>query len=292
MKYIYYKTVSEADFTTVEHRNVIAAYVAEYEKDSIVIPARTRSSKGDLELSEFSYEDLSRMHYHYSHKNNGASIEKYGLVSGIGDNSQDIDDKEAIYFSVGLEYVLHNWDVWLKWRINRFCNPNAAGVRCSKSISSESWKLGVAWMKFMGSKAYRSDETILSSAFEYERIELERSDYYALTITPGIDYPKEQFDEKKAFIAGSRYAEEIYGVGVSTNLDNEYAEQWNRYTEPGKKACITSDNVWRLTAEGNDDALSVLRFLYHKYLKHCHLTGKEPAAFALLPKFLAYCETR
>ena len=292
MKYIVYTSACEADFTTAQHQTVIDSYVADYKEDSVVNPKLTCSNKIDLELDNLDYEDLGKMHFHYSHKNNGASIERTGLVSGIGDNSQDIDDKEAIYFSVGLEAVLHNWDVWLKWRLNRFCNPNAAGVRCSKAVGSNFSKMVVAWMKYLASKEYRNNEALLESTFEYERIELSRSNYYALAITPGIDYPRMQFDEKKAFIAGSKYAEEIYGVGVSTCLDNDYAEQWNRHTEPGKKACITSDKIRRLTAIGNDDALSVLQYLYRKYFEHCDQTNTEPAAFALLPKFLTYCSTR
>lgn len=292
MKYIVYNSACEADFTTAQHQTVIDSYIADYKKNSVVNPKLTCSNKIDLELANFDYEDLSKMHFHYSHKNNGASIERTGLVSSIGDNSQDIDDKEAIYFSVGLEAVLHNWDVWLKWRLNRFCNPNAAGVHCNKAVGSNFSKMVVAWMKYLASKEYRNNEALLESTFEYERIELSRSDYYALAITPGIDYPRMQFDEKKAFIAGSKYAEEIYGVGVSTCLGNNYAEQWNRHTEPGKRACITSNKIRRLTAIGNDDALSVLQYLYRKYLEHCDQTDTEPAAFALLPKFLTYCSTR
>lgn len=289
MKYIVYNSVAEADFRTAEHTNVIHDYVTKFKQDSNVNPSMINSGSSDLNLAEFNYEDLSTMHFHYSNKNNGASIEKSGLISQIGANSEGIDSEEAIYFSVGLPAVLHNWDVWLKWRANRFNNPNAAGAKVGKEVSRDAWKLGVAWMKYMSSKAYRNDDSVIAPVFEYEKTELERSDYYALTITPGIDYPKEQFDEKKAFIAGSGYAEEIYGVGVSTDLSNTLAEQWNRYTELGKKAHISADKVFRLTVYGCNDALSVLGFLYRRYINHCVRTGEKIAQFALLPRFLEYC---
>ena len=294
MKHIIYSSISEATFSTIAHQQVIDDFIHEYERTSAVVPTMVHSGKANLELTEFSYEDLSDIHFHYSHKNNGKSIEKTGLIARIGENSAEIDEEKAIYFSVGAEAVLHNWDVWLKWRLNRFCNPRAAGVKCATKLNEEHgaevWKISVNWMKYMASRKYREDETILNQVFEYERIELSRSDYHALSIAPGVNYPKEQFDMKKAFIVGSAYAEEIYGVGVSTDLSNEFAEQWNRSTELGKDATITPDNVWRLTAEGKNDALSILSYLYRRYLKQCKFLRKEPADFALLPKFLEYCE--
>ncbi len=293
IKHITYSTISEATFNTFDHQDLIRRYINDYERYSAIVPTQTHSGRSNLELADFSYEDLNTIHFHYSHKNNGKSIEKSGLIARIGDNSAEIDEQQAIYFSVGAEAVLHNWDVWLKWRLNRFCNPRAAGVRCTNKLNekhgSEIWKLSVAWMKYMSSRKYREDETILNQVFEYERIELSRSDYYALTIVPGVNYPKEQFDQKKAFIVGSAYAEEIYGVGVSTDLGNEFAEQWNRSTELGKDVTITPDNVWRLTAEGCNDALSILSYLYRRYTRHCKIRGEKPAEFALLPQFLEYC---
>jgi hypothetical protein len=86
------------------------------------------------------------------------------------------------------------------------------------------------------------------------------------------------------------YAKEIYGVGVSTDISNDNAEQWNRFTEPGKKARIEPDNIWRLVVGGKNDALSILIYLYHRYMQHCQENGIEPAEFALLPKFIEYCE--
>ena len=129
---------------------------------------------------------------------------------------------------------------------------------------------------------------MLKPVFEYEVIELTRSDYYALDIVPGIDYPEVQHDPKKSLIGGIRYAEEVYGVGISTDLSNDLAEQWNRSTELGKNARIEASKIKRLTAFGQDDAMSVLSFIYHAYLVNCHKHNREPADFALLPKFIEY----
>lgn len=296
MRYLEYQTLSEASWNTSAHQSTVDKHIEEFEEDIKPFPEEllTGSIIDNLELAELPDEDLADMHFHYSFKKNGASIEEHGLVSSIGENSEELDEEEAIYFSVGAEYVLHNWDVWLKWRLNRLCNPRAAGVHCSRKLniecSHELWELYRDRIKYMSSKEYRNDDFILDLAFRYEKIELENSDYFALLLTPGVDYPEEQFDQKKALIIGSSYAEEIYGVGVSTRLDYEYAEPWNRFTELGQKACIAPDKIWRLTAEGKDDALSVIAYLYQRYLKHCKETGTTPAEFALLPKFLQYCD--
>lgn len=296
MKYLEYQTLSEASWNASAHHSVVDRFTNEFKDDIEPFSDELLTGKTilNLELAEIEDEDLAEMHFHYSLKKNGASIEKRGLISCIGENSEELDEEEAIYFSVGAEYVLHNWDVWLKWRLNRLCNPRAAGVHCSRKLNTEHshdiWQLYVDWIHHMSSKAYRKDTDVLDLAFRYEKIELENSDYFALVITPGIDYPKEQFDPKKMLIVGSGYAEEIYGVGVSTHLDNEFAEQWNRFTELGEQSCIPPDRIWRLTAEGKDDALSVIAYLYQRYLKHCKEANTAPAEFALLPKFLQYCD--
>ena len=297
MEYIYYSTLDQVNPFSTAHINVIDKFIDDFKKRSVVKAENcvTGSKILNLELTEIPNDDLKDMHFHYSSKNNGASIEKNGLESTIGENSEDVDTKQAIYFSVGLEAVLHNWDVWLKWRLNRFNNPHASGVRHStelcRNYNPEIWQLCVKWMKHMSSKAYRTNKELLRRAFEFEKTELERSDYYILMIQPGVDYPEAQCDPKKCFIEGSEYAEEIYGVGVSTDLSNNYAEQWNRSTELGEKASIAPERMFRATAFGKDDALSVLTFLWSNYLVSCSKADKEPADFALLPLFIEYCNS-
>ena len=298
MEYITYRNIYEANPFSDAHIQRIQKAVEDFRNSSKVNPdfCMTNTTIFDIEVTELPYSTLENIHYHYSHKNNGASIEKEGLKALIGDNSVELDTKKAIYFSVGAEAVLHNWDVWLKWRLNRFNNAIAAGVSCSRELSQnyfkDLWKFALDWMEYLASKEYRSNHAMLKPVFEYEMIELSRCNYYALDITPGIDYPETQEDPKKALSisAGGRYAEEIYGVGVSTDSSNTLAEQWNRFTELGKPAVIEPSRIKRLTANGHDDALSVLLFLYSAYLTDCRDNNKEPAEFALLPQFAHYCQ--
>ncbi len=298
MEYITYRNIYEANPFSDAHIQRIQKAVDDFRNSSTVNPdfCLTNTTIFDIEVTELPYNTLENIHYHYSHKNNGASIEKEGLKALIGDNSAELDTKRAIYFSVGAEAVLHNWDVWLKWRLNRFNNAIAAGVSHSKELTQnhfkELWKFAQDWMDYLASKEYRTNDAMLKPVFEYEQIELSHCNYYALDIAPGIDYPETQEDPKKALSisAGSRYAEEIYGVGVSTDSSNALAEQWNRFTELGKPAVIEPSHIKRLTAFGRDDALSVLMFLYFAYLVDCHKNGKKPAEFALLSKFVEYCQ--
>ena len=294
MEYLYLRNIYEANPFGDSHLIMLKRFINEYRAASQVDPAKCLSNTNiaNLEITALPFDELDRLHYHYSHKNNGSSIEKYGLEARIGDNSTELDNKKSIYFSVGAEAVLHNWDVWLKWRLNRFFNTMAAGVRRSEELcrnrSAELWKFSSDWTKYLASKEYRKNPEILQPAFSYELIELSRSDYYVLDIRPGVDYPTTQYDHKKAVVIGSKYAEEVYGAGVSTDFSNDRAEQWNRFTEPGKDAHIEASRIKRLTAFGNDDAMSILSFLYHAYLVNCHKCGKEAADFALLPQFIAY----
>ncbi len=295
MEFIYYNNLEEANPFSAAHSRVIDEYVRNYELISRVIPEScvVGTTIRDIEVTEMSYETLNSAHFHYSAKNNGASIEKTGLESRIGDNSTKIDSKQAIYFSVGLEAVLHNWDVWLKWRLNRFENPRAVGVVRATEInrfhSSEIWKLYAAWTTYLSSGEYRSNDAMLKQVFEFEKTELERSDYYILDIAPGVDYPVTQYDRKKGFIESSKYTAEIYGAGVSTDVNNPNAEQWNRSTELGKEVTIAPERITRATAFGKNDALSVLKFFFVSYLVQCHKENREPAQFALLKQFVDYC---
>ena len=76
-----------------------------------------------INIENLSFEQLNELYYHYSLKTYQRSIDTSGLIPTIGRNSENVDEKPAIYFSYSIEGVLETWDVWLKWILNRLNNP-------------------------------------------------------------------------------------------------------------------------------------------------------------------------
>lgn len=68
----------------------------------------------NLDISEFSYEQLDSLFYHWSPKEFFSVYNETGMPASIGKNSDGIDSEVSIFFSKGTLGVLLLWDVWLK----------------------------------------------------------------------------------------------------------------------------------------------------------------------------------
>jgi len=285
MEYIIYKKAAEADCFTAEHAAIINGFIEDFEKSSTIKPTEEFRNIEDVSIDELSLDELNQMIFHFTPKNNGASIEQSGLVAQIGDNSANIDRHKAIYFSIGGVNVLRNINIWLKWRINRFNNPIATGVKNPYILDypEKHNELALRWMDLVSTRKYLDYPSLIEPALHYERINMSRSDYLILEIEKGKDFPETQFDRKKSPIKYVDYAQEIYDCKIgSTDIGNDFAEDWNRFTTPGKDATIPFSKIKRaVTSEGND-ALSVIRAIFKKQ----QVEG-ERIDFDLLSNFLS-----
>ena len=77
----------------------------------------------ELDISSISYEELNKMYFHFGPKAFAESYDKEGIKSHVGKNSKGIDKDPSIFFSQGVEGILKLWDVWIKWRLDRYTNP-------------------------------------------------------------------------------------------------------------------------------------------------------------------------
>lgn len=233
-------------------------------------------------------DDMYDIKFHYSLMNHGRSIESQGLKSTIGGNSKNLDEQEAIYFSWGIEGVLHNWDVWLKWKMCQIYNPIAAqcGLKCDPK---EAMRFAGVWYEYVESQRYRENKDLLEPVFEYEKSELESSYYFSLGLESGVDFDPDQDDPKKELIQYSEYACEIYGSGISTDVFSQKAEKWNMSTPLGKSVTIEPERLCHLVTKDGETALDVLCYLYRTYMDDCNKRGIEPPKFALLDQFITFC---
>ena len=273
-------------------------YIAKYEDSIKAKPEESISNFmiDDMNVETLDLNALSKLYLHYTLKNRGLSIEMTGLQARIGRNSKGIDEKIALYFSYGYDAALDNWEVWLRWRLCQLYGPfGAQAVKPSYKPTREEvatitgW--GLDWMDRVAKGFDTLDEPKLQRTFEYEYAELINCDYLALDLEPGVDFDPDQEDPKKSYIDLWPYKQSIYHVPVCTNPSTTKAERWNMSTPLGEDFTLPALRIQRLTL-GNDtnDAYSILKFFYHKYLQTCKQQKIEPKAYFMLPRFFAYCE--
>ena len=250
----------------------------------------------DVNIEALSLDELSRLYLHYTLKNRGTSIETTGLQARIGRNSRGIDEKIALYFSSGYDAALDNWEVWLRWRLCQLYGPfGAQAAKPSYKPTREEvatiTQWGLTWMDRIAKGFDKLDELKLQRTFEYEYAELSNCDYLALDLEPGTDFDPDQEDPKKEGIDLWPYKQSIYYVPICTNPNTMKAERWNMSTPLGEDFTLPALRIQRLTL-GNDtnDAYSILKFFYHKYLQACEQQKIKSKAYFMLPRFFAFCD--
>ncbi|GEM_PF-1685231 len=241
---------------------------------------------------------LNYVHLHYTAKRNGSSIEKNGLEARLGINSTGVDEQIAIYFSIGYEAALSNWEVWTRWRLCQLFSPTAAQAKkpAYRPVDSEERnkiaKWGIDWMTYVSKGFNKIDDAKLERAFRYNHAELLNSDYLALSLCPVVDYDPCQLDPKKENIMLWGYTREIYATGIHTNGDDPHAEKWNMSTPLGQEVTIAPARIKRLVlSNGANDAYSVLRWFWDKYHEECRQHNKAPKEFFALSRFFNYCDS-
>lgn len=149
-----------------------------------------------VNIEDISFEDLDKMCFHYSLKKDRSSIAENGLESRVGRNSENIDKKESIYFSYGIEGVLETWDMWLKWRLNRLNNPEwndeykdiraliDSGQASDEQKKEYYYKIELWDGEFL-SQGYKDDRAKLDLLYNFQLDEMETSNYYLLDLVEG-----------------------------------------------------------------------------------------------------------
>lgn len=292
------KTMAKGNLATFnpdsfEHKAKVQAEIKACKERFKVHESKELHNKNieNLNLNSLSYDELEKICFHYSAKNNGNSIDENGIRSGIGDNSAGIDENEAIYFSYGIEGALHTWDVWLKWRLGRLYAPDMQGSPTieSQQEAEEYFEYREKWNNEVVSGDYKHDQEKLNALFEYQKAELTGSDYYALDLAEGSDFSFDTIDPKKARVRGNPYEEIKFGNGISTDLSHDRMEKWNMFTPLGERKELSPDRIKRLVLnDGSNDVNSVLTFLYDKYQEHCKDIGEVPTDFDLLDRYMVW----
>lgn len=258
-----------------------------------------------INISELSNEDLEKTCFHFSLKKDKNSIDRNGLETKIGRNSKGIDQLSSIYFSYGLEGALETWDVWLKWRLNRLYNPYfkeenkgiQQTIKNRKATEEEKYDYYYKckqWEEEFTNGEYKEDKEKLNFLYEFHIDEMLASNYYILDLKEGEDFSFDEVDVKKQYKLNfkdepDQMFKQMYGK--YSNFESAKVDKWNMNTFLGKQMTIEPDRIKQLVvANGKNDVLSVIEFLYDKYKE---ITPKEKQVqFDLLDRYMEYVKDK
>lgn len=257
----------------------------------------------NLDISEFSYEQLDSLFYHWSPKEFFSVYNETGMPASIGKNSDGIDSEVSIFFSKGTLGVLLLWDVWLKWRLNRMFNPQYRGNNLlevrnnqkryfSGNITEAERREWVEWIRYFCNKEFMNDLKVLETLFKFEFNEMMSSDYFVLDLKENEEFRWDQIDSKKqSMLLNEKKYNRISTIGrVQYGSYSDYstpvADKWNMQTIPGKNIIIEPKRMKKLTFKGRDDVFSVISAFYDMYKRS--LSTEEQVSFDVLDKYILY----
>lgn len=257
----------------------------------------------NLDISEFSYEQLDSLFYHWSPKEFFSVYNETGMPASIGKNSDGIDSEVSIFFSKGTLGVLLLWDVWLKWRLNRMFNPQYRGNNLlevrnnqnryfSGNITEEERREWVEWIRYFCNKEFMNDPKVLETLFKFEYNEMMSSDYFVLDLKENEEFRWDQIDSKKqSMLLNEKKYNRISTIGrVQYGSYSDYstpvADKWNMQTIPGKNIIIEPKRMKKLTFKGRDDVFSVISAFYDMYKRS--VSAEEQVSFDVLDKYILY----
>lgn len=257
----------------------------------------------NLDISEFSYEQLNSLFYHWSPKEFFSVYNETGMPASIGKNSDGIDSEVSIFFSKGTLGVLLLWDVWLKWRLNRMFNPQYRGNNLlevrnnqkryfSGNITEAERREWVEWIRYFCNKEFMNDLKVLETLFKFEFNEMMSSDYFVLDLKENEEFRWDQIDSKKqSMLLNEKKYNRISTIGrVQYGSYSDYstpvADKWNMQTIPGKNIIIEPKRMKKLTFKGRDDVFSVISAFYDMYKRS--VSAEEQVSFDVLDKYILY----
>ena len=257
----------------------------------------------NLDISEFSYEQLDSLFYHWSPKEFFSVYNETGMPASIGKNSDGIDSEVSIFFSKGTLGVLLLWDVWLKWRLNRMFNPQYRGNNLlevrnnqnryfSGNITEEERREWVEWIRYFCNKEFMNDPKVLETLFKFEFNEMMSSDYFVLDLKENEEFRWDQIDSKKqSMLLNEKKYNRISTIGrVQYGSYSDYstpvADKWNMQTIPGNNIVVEPKRMKKLTFKGRDDVFSVISAFYDMYKRSA--SAEEQVSFDVLDKYILY----
>ena len=215
--------------------------------------------KGAVTLSELikrEKEMQKEIFFHFTRKGNQEDIEKKGLDPKAKKENAVANDKEVpvVYFSEGVDGMFETLNTWVRYEYY-------VKVQEKRNEGNSNVKFG----------SEEIDPKILEEVHEKMYNDLKDRMYYSIDLEEGVDYLKDDVDDKKIDFKTRNMPEIIikdvkwqYGDGEYSNFDDIKQERWNRNTIKGK--VIEPEKLTKVISEKGDiDALTVVIEKYERY---------------------------
>lgn len=186
---------------------------------------------------------------HFTRKGNQEDIEKKGLDPKAKKENAVANDNQTpvVYFSEGLDGMFETLNTWVRFEYYMKVQ--------------EKRKERIIDVKFGSDEI---DPKILEEVHEKMYNDLKDRMYYSIDLEEGVDYLKDDIDDKKIDLKTRNIPEFIikdvkwqYGDGEYSNFDDIKQERWNRNTIKGK--VIEPEKLTKVISEKGDiDALTVV----------------------------------
>ena len=214
---------------------------------------------------------------HFTRKKNQEDIEKKGLDPKAKKENAVANDNQTpvVYFSECLDGMFETLNTWVRYEYY-------------KKVE-EKRKERIINVKF-GSEEI--DPKILEEVHEKMYNDLKDRMYYSIDLEEGVDYLKDDIDDKKIDLKTRNIPEFItkdvkwqYGDGEYSDFNDVKQERWNRNTIKGK--VIEPEKLTKVISENRDiDALTVVIEQYERYDNNSKEKLKE------LSDLVNYCKDK
>ena len=236
--------------------------------------------KGAVTLSELikrEKEMQKEIFFHFTRKGNQEDIEKKGLDPKAKKENAVANDNQTpvVYFSEGLDGMFETLNTWVRYEYYVKVQEKREEGKSNVKFGSE-----------------EIDPKILEEVHEKMYNDLKDRMYYSIDLEEGVDYLKDDVDDKKIDFKTRNMPEIIikdvkwqYGDGEYGNFDDIKQERWNRNTIKGK--VIEPEKLTKVISEKGDiDALTVVIEQYERYDNNSKEKLKE------LSDLVNYCKEK
>ena len=229
------------------------------------------------ELIKREKEMQKEIFFHFTRKGNQEDIEKKGLDPKAKKENAVANDNQTpvVYFSEGLDGMFETLNTWVRYEYYVKVQEKREEGKSNVKFGSE-----------------EIDPKILEEVHEKMYNDLKDRMYYSIDLEEGVDYLKDDVDDKKIDFKTRNMPEFIikdvkwqYGDGEYSNFDDIKQERWNRNTIKGK--VIEPEKLTKVISEKGDiDALTVVIEQYERYDNNSKEKLKE------LSDLVNYCKEK
>lgn len=199
---------------------------------------------------------LDNAYLHYTNRENLPTIEKFGLLPMIGENSKGLEKTKKIFFTVGEKGALVIMDVWLKWLA--LTPSNRSLYRLGAYLMPTGIVPNIVYNAFYS--FYAKSEKRRKLAEKEMRKILKESVWLVLDLKEGEDFSFDDIDEVKSKKIPRKFLKIFYQY--DSDVMDKKMEYWNMHTFSDSK--ISPEKIKLLRYNNKIDVESIMKYFVAK----------------------------